>query len=206
MGPARFIAFEGIDGAGKSTQARRVARGLGALLTFEPGDTDLGRELRHLLLHHEAVDPSPRAEALLMAADRAEHCERVIRPALAAGTHVVTDRFIGSSMAYQGHGAGIDLVELRQLQGFATSGLQADLTVVVDCDVATSRARLAGGSRDRLELLDDAYFEKVRAGFLALAAEGGPSWVVVDGTAPLEELEAAVDAALASVLSLDLER
>jgi len=124
----RLIALEGIDGCGKSTQAAAVAAVLGAHLTFEPGATAVGERLRELLLAPDAPPPSPRTEALLMAADRAEHVTRVLEPALAAGEWVVSDRYAGSTIAYQGYGQGLEPAALEQLVGWATGGLAADLS------------------------------------------------------------------------------
>ncbi len=152
----RLIALEGIDGCGKSTQARALAEALGARLTFEPGATPVGARLRQLLLAPDAPPPSPRAEALLMAADRAEHVALVLEPALAAGEWVVSDRYAGSTIAYQGYGRGLDPAALGELVGWATGGLAADVSVLVDVDVEVAAARLAAGGRggaDRMERL-----------------------------------------------------
>lgn len=195
----RFIAFEGIDGSGKSTQARRVAERLGALLTFEPGDTPLGAELRRLVLHEAAAAPLPRAEALCMAADRAQHVDAVILPALEAGRHVVTDRFGGSTLAYQGYGQGLDVAALSRVVDFATGGLTPDCTILLDCDLDAARARFAGAKADRLEAMDVSFHTRVREGFLALGA--AHRWTIVDGTAPLDEVAAAVDVAVDALLA-----
>ncbi len=203
MPTGRFLAFEGIDGSGKSTQAARVAKGLGARLTFEPGDTVLGAALRELLLHDFTSNPTSVAEALLMAADRAQHVETVIVPELQAGRHVVTDRFNGSTLAYQGFGRGLDLAVLREVLGFATGGLEPDLTIVVDGDLETARARSSGAKADRLEQLDPSFHARVREGFLQLA-DSTPSWVVIDGGQNLDEVAAATNAAIAQHLKLEV--
>jgi len=181
-GRGRLIALEGIDGCGKSTQARRLADALGALLTFEPGATRLGKAVRRLALDPSVAEPVPRAEALLMAADRAQHVDEVIRPALASGRWVVTDRFSGSTLAYQGAGRGLDIDDLRRIVDWAVAGIVPDLSVLVDVTVATARLRLAEGSPDRLEQLDDGFHERVRLGFLGLARQASESWLVVDGS------------------------
>ena len=199
----RLVAFEGIDGAGKSIQAARVAQALGARLTFEPGDTPLGAELRRLLLERADLAPTHRAEALLMAADRAQHVATVLEPTLAAGTHCVTDRYSGSTLAYQGYGSGLSIDLLHDVIGFATAGLVPDLTLLIDCDPETARGRLSANP-DRLERLDPSYHARVRDGFLALAAHDPERWVVIDGAAPLEEVERSVDEALASRLGLSV--
>jgi dTMP kinase len=184
----RLIALEGGDGSGKSTHARLLADALGAALTSEPGATALGRALRRLLLDPSLPPVSSRAEALLMAADRAEHVAEVIGPALDAGQWVVTDRFSGSTLAYQGYGRGIALADLRRLVEWATGGVEPDLTVVIDVPVPEARARRGSRTADRLERLDADFHERVRAGYLALAAEGGEGWAVVDGTGTVDEV------------------
>jgi dTMP kinase len=181
----RLIALEGIDGCGKSTQAAALAEVFGASLTFEPGATAVGARLRELLLAPEAPPPSPRTEALLMAADRAEHVARVLQPALAAGDWVVSDRYVGSTIAYQGYGRGLSPVELGELARWATGGLAADLSVLVDVSVEVAAARLAAAGRgraDRLERLGLEFAARVREGFLAQVAQDPDRWVVVDGT------------------------
>jgi dTMP kinase len=178
----RLIALEGIDGSGKSTQARALATALEALLTHEPGATALGASLRQLLLAPEAPALSLRAEALLMAADRAEHIERVIEPALASGQWVVTDRFTGSTLAYQGDGRGLPLAELSTMVEWATQGLRADLSVLIDVPVSVAQGRLASTAPDRLERLGPDFAERVRGGFVRQAHDDPEHWAVVDGT------------------------
>jgi len=151
--PGRLLALEGIDGSGKTTQARALAATLGARLTHEPGATALGAALRRLLLSPEAPPLTLRAEALLMAADRAEHVDLVVAPALAAGEWVVSDRFSGSTLAYQGYGRGLDTAELAQLVAWATSGLAPDLSILVDVPVDLAQSRRAASKPDRLERL-----------------------------------------------------
>ncbi len=186
-GPGRLVAFEGIDGSGKSTQAKAVAEALGARLTHEPGATELGSALRRLVLAPDTPEVTRRAEALLMAADRAEHVDVVLAPALRAGEWVVSDRFSGSTLAYQGYGRGLDVDALRDLVFFATAGLKADLSILIDLPVDVARARLAHSAPDRLERLGPDFAQRVRDGFLALAAADPARWVVVDGTvAPVD--------------------
>jgi dTMP kinase len=172
--PARFITLEGGEGAGKSTQTKVLAealraRGLSVLLTREPGGPPGAEVLRGLLLSGE-VDWSLPAETLLHFAARAEHVERTIRPALAAGTWVVCDRFFDSTMVYQGHALGGDRAAIATLSGLL--GLRPDLTIVLDVDVPTAMARLhaRGAVADRYERLGAAFFQRVREGFLAVAA------------------------------------
>jgi dTMP kinase len=188
----RLIALEGIDGSGKSTQARALAAALGALATHEPGATPLGASLRALLLSPDAPALSAQAEALLMAADRAEHVDQVLRPALEAGRWVVSDRYAGSTLAYQGWGRGLDVSALGSLVEFATGGLAADLSVLVDVPVEVAAARRGGGGADKLERLGAEFAGRVREGFAALAAGDAAHWVVVDGTGPEPEVTARI--------------
>ena len=178
--PARLIAFEGGEGSGKSTQARRLAAAIDAVLTFEPGGTEVGRAVRALVLDPAHTSMTDRTEALLMAADRAQHVASVIEPALAAGRHVVTDRYVGSTLAYQGYGRGLDLDDLRLLCRWATAGREADVNVLLSVSPGEARARLAGRP-DRLEAEDVSFHERVASGFAALADADPERWVVVDG-------------------------
>jgi dTMP kinase len=180
--PGRLLALEGIDGSGKTTQARALAATLGARLTHEPGATELGVALRRLLLSPEAPPISLRAEALLMAADRAEHVTTVVAPALVAGEWVVSDRFSGSTLAYQGYGRGLNTAELARLVDWATAGLAPDLSILVDVPVEVAQRRLAATAPDRLERLGPGFAHLVRNGFLALAEADPAHWAVVDGT------------------------
>ena len=180
--PGRLLALEGIEGCGKSTQAAALAAALGARLTHEPGATPLGAALRQILLVPDSPPVSLRAEALLMAADRAEHVALLLAPALAAGEWVVSDRYSGSTLAYQGYGRGLDVAELRRVVEWAADGVAADLSIVIDVPVPVAQSRLAQSAPDRLERLGPAFAQLVRDGFLALAAADPAHWVVVDGT------------------------
>jgi dTMP kinase len=201
--PARFIAFEGGEGCGKSTQAARLADVLGAVLTREPGGTELGERLRALLLAPETGDVEPRAEALLMAADRAQHVATVVRPALQAGHHVVTDRFAGSSLAYQGYGRGLPLDEVAQLSRWATDGIWPDLVVFLDVPAEVAASRL-GGELDRFEQAGGGFHYRVSQGFRELAAGEPERWVVIDGSGSIDDVAAAVRIAVAERLDLDV--
>jgi dTMP kinase len=186
-GQGRLLALEGIDGCGKSTQARALADALGAQLTHEPGGTPVGARLRELLLAPGSPPLSLRTEALLMAADRAEHVARVIEPALAAGRWVITDRFSASTIAYQGYGRGLDVGELEALVRWAAAGVVPDLSVLVDVPVEVAAERLAamgrhGDAGDRLERLGSEFAAAVREGFLAQAGAEPDRWLVLDGT------------------------
>jgi dTMP kinase len=186
-----LVAFEGVDGCGKSTQARILAESLGALLTYEPGDTPLGAGLRELILHSDGA-LSPRAEALMVAADRAQHVDDVLEPTLASGRWVVTDRFDGSTLAYQGFGRGLDEGQLRSILGFATRGLHPDLSVLVDVPLEAARARVKAIGPDRLERLDWAFHQRVADGYRSLAAADKDRWVIVDGTGAVDEVARSV--------------
>jgi dTMP kinase len=197
----RFIAFEGGEGCGKSTQARRLAQHLDAVLTREPGGTEVGAKLRAILLDPTTTGLSSRAEALLMAADRAQHVHEVVEPALAAGRHVVTDRFAGSSIAYQGYGRGLDPDQVRQLSEWATGGVWPDLFVLLVLDPSVASTRL-GASPDRFEEESVAFHERVVAGFRELAVADPERWVVVDGAGSVAQVEDAVRAAATKRLQL----
>lgn len=180
-----FIAFEGGDGAGKSTQVRHLVEALEAagrevVVTRQPGGTALGAALRDLVLHGEAI--TPRAEALVFAADKAQHVEEVILPSLARGAVVVTDRYTDSSVAYQGAGRSLGAQEVADLQSWAVGGLTPDLTVLVDVDPATGRRR-RGGTHDRMESEADAFHTAAREHFLAMAEAAPERYLVVDGAA-----------------------
>jgi dTMP kinase len=199
-GRGRLVVFEGVDGCGKTSQVRRVAEARGALVTFEPGDTELGAALRTLVLD-PGMAMTPLAEVLVMAADRAQHVAEVIEPTLATGRDVVCDRFSGSTLAYQGHGRGLDLDQVRRIVEFAAAGCVPDVTVLLDCapELARSRRQGRAGRTDRFESSDAAFAVRVRNGFLALAA-ASPSWRVVDAAQPLDGVARDVDAAIAEVL------
>jgi dTMP kinase len=190
MSRGRLIAFEGGEASGKSTQAARLAADLGAVLTREPGGTDVGRRIRELVLDPAASAIAPSTEALLMAADRAQHVAEMIEPALTHGQDVVTDRFIPSSLAYQGYGRGLDLGALRQLSSWATGGLEADVVVLLDVPRSVAAGRLQG--RDRMEAAGDDFHSRVADGYRDLANAEPDGWVVVDGVGSVEEVAARV--------------
>jgi len=195
----RLIVLEGIDGCGKSTQARAVAEEFGARLTHEPGATPVGARLRRIVLAPDGSALTARAEALLMAADRAEHVALVIGPALAAGTWVVSDRFSASTIAYQGYGRGLDPAVLADLVAWATEGVAADLSVLVDVPVEVAAARLAAtgdGGADRMERLGPEFAARVRKGFLAQATADPVHWIIVDGEMEIAPLTAHIVASV----------
>jgi dTMP kinase len=200
-----FVAFEGGDGAGKSTQARRLAEHLRAagrevVLTFEPGDTRIGKDVRRLVLDVASEGLDARAEALLYAADRAEHVANLVRPALARGAVVITDRYVDSSIAYQGAGRALGTEQIAELSRFATAGLLPDLTVVLDVPEHVRRGRIEGLG-DRLEREVDKFHVIVRQAFLDRAASDPARYLVLDGTLPRDELAAAVAERMEKVVS-----
>jgi dTMP kinase len=181
-GRGRLIALEGIDGCGKSTQAALLADHLDARLTFEPGATELGGALRQLLLNPALPDVVPQAEALLMAADRAQHTAEVIEPLLSEGISVVTDRFTASTLAYQGFGRRLDLAALRALNQWATGGISPDVNVLIDVPLDVARSRMEPARADRLEGLGEDFQGRVRDGYEHQIAEDPGAWVRIDGT------------------------
>lgn len=206
MGQGLFISFEGIDGVGKSTQADLMEtylaqRGLTVVRTLEPGGTDLGQEIRHLLLHRKG-EVSARSEALLYAADRAHHVASKISPALAEGKVVITDRFLDSSVAYQGAGRELDLTEVRNLSLWAVNNLLPDLTVLLDLDAerASKRRGQTGQEPDRLEREKIEFFEAARNSYLDLAKAEPNRFFVVDANQPPEEIWKAIQVRLDQVL------
>jgi dTMP kinase len=202
-----FVTLEGGDGAGKTTQARMledwlVASGRTVVRTREPGGTDVGVLIRDIVLHHRG-DIAPRAEALLYAADRAHHVASIVRPALERGDVVVQDRYLDSSVAYQGAGRVLDGDEVRQLSLWATGGLLPDLTVLLDLDPARARARLDADDKpfDRLESERDDFHARVREAFLALAAAEPERFLVLDAARAPEELAADIRARVSALLA-----
>ena len=189
-----FITFEGGDGTGKSTQVRLLTewlaeQGRAVVTTREPGGTEVGTALREIVLHHRG-EVDPRAEALLYAADRAQHIGTLVRPALERGDVVVQDRYIDSSVAYQGAGRVLDAAEIKRISLWATGDLVPDLTVLLDLPGDVARARLAKEQKtfDRLENEHDDFHERVRAGFLQLAADEPDRFLVVDATQEIDQI------------------
>ena len=194
-----FIAFEGGDGAGKSTQAARLAgaletRGLTVLRTREPGGTPIGEKLRSLVLEHGHGHIDAHTEALIFAASRAAHASQVIRPALERGEVVLTDRYIDSSVAYQGAGRDLGTDAVRSINEWATSGLQPDLTVLLDVHPADGRSRRTAGNaaEDRLESEADEFHARIRQAFLDLAASRPESYLVLEAQQSVDELAARI--------------
>ncbi|MBN9612737.1 MAG: dTMP kinase [Actinobacteria bacterium] len=206
MSEGIFITLEGGDGAGKSTQAELLggwleSRGREVVRTREPGGTSLGVALRQLLLH--GTDVSPRAEALLYAADRAQHVAEIVRPALDRGAVVVQDRYIDSSLAYQGAARSLDPSEIRGLSEWASQDLWPHLTVLLDVspELAVERRAAAGGTADRLEREAADFHRAVREGFLGLAEADPERFLVLDASLPIDQLHAAILARVEPLLS-----
>ena len=198
-----FVCFEGGEGAGKSTQSRALAgwledQGYRVRLTFEPGDTAVGKQLRGIVLDPATGDLSPRTEALLYAADKAEHVDTLVLPALRRGEVVVTDRYVDSSLAYQGAGRVLDLADVTRLQRWATGDLRPHLTVVLDVAPAQGLGRFTG--RDRIEAESEEFHERARQAFLDLAAADPDHYLVVDARLPVDEISRAVRERVAPLL------
>ncbi len=194
-----FIALEGGEGAGKSTQAALLVtwlEGLGhqVLLTREPGGTDVGKILRHIVLDNDTGELSPRTEVLLYAADKAEHVDEVVLPALSTGTVVLTDRYVDSTLAYQGAGRSLDLAEVEHVARWATSNLRPHLTVVLDIDPAIGHTRFSGADRIEAEPLE--FHQRVRQHFLDLAAGDPEHYLVVGGQGTPDEIHQSIRAAV----------
>lgn len=201
-----FVSFEGPDGSGKTTQllllrAALEERGLPVLATREPGGTRIGNAVRALLLDPENTEMSPRAETLLYVAARAQIVHEVIRPALAARSVVLCDRYGDSTLAYQGFGHGQPLDALRTLNAYATGGLQPDLTLYIDIDVATGLSRKPADGLDRLEANALAFHEAVRAGYHTLAQADPARWLVLDGAQSIETLHSQILARVTQALA-----
>lgn len=202
MSLGKYIAFEGLEGCGKSTHVKRLATRLNAVMTREPGGTAIGSMLRDILIDPANTNLSPRAEALMMAADRAQHIADLISPALASGQHVVTDRSVYSSLAYQGYGRQQDLDELKRLNNWAINNLWPDLVIYIDVPIEVLLERLKKRELDRFEREDLTFFERIDAGFRSMAASDPQHWLIVDGTPPKDELEEIISAGLLARLGI----
>lgn len=202
MSRAKFITFEGVDGAGKSTHLAWFAdclhqRGIDVLVTREPGGTELAEKLRELLLSQPML---PETEALLMFAARMEHIELVIKPALARGTWVISDRFSDASFAYQGGGRGIPLAKLEQLERWVHAGFQPDLTLLFDIPIEVARQRLANNATlDRFEQEQGSFFEKVRQAYLDRFRKNPGRFALIDASKTPEEVKANLESVIAAL-------
>ena len=202
MSLGKYIAFEGLEGCGKSTHVKRLATRLDAVMTREPGGTVIGSMLRNVLIDPANTNLSPRAEALMMAADRAQHITELISPTLAAGRHVVSDRSVYSSLAYQGYGRQQDLVELKRLNNWAIGGLWPDLVIYIDVPIEILLERLKKRELDRFEREDRNFFERIDTGFREMAASDPKRWLVVDGMPGKDELEKTISDGLFARLGI----
>ena len=186
-----FVCFEGGEGAGKSTQTRALeswlrSEGYAVRLTFEPGDTEVGRRVRQIVLDPATGDLADRTETLLYAADKAEHVETVVLPALERGEVVITDRYVDSSLAYQGAGRALDLAEVEQVQRWATRDLRPHLTVVLDLAPEQGLGRFA--ERDRIEGESVEFHERVRKAFVEMASADPDHYLVMDARRPVDDI------------------
>ncbi|WP_022881459.1 dTMP kinase [Gryllotalpicola ginsengisoli] len=193
-----YLTVEGLDGSGKTTQIDRLAAwltdaGRTVTATREPGGTEVGQLIRDIVLHHRG-DIAPRAEALLFAADRAHHIATKVRPALERGDVVVQDRYIDSSVAFQGAGRVLDPAEVRRLSEWATGGLYPRLTILLDLDPAAARERLVSAQKayDRIEAEALEFSERIRAAYLAMAQADSERWAVLDATEPADRIAARI--------------
>ena len=202
MTTARYIAFEGLEGCGKSTHVTRLAAALGAVATREPGGTTIGASLRATMIDAANTMLSPRAEALLMAADRAQHLDELVTPTLQRGQHVVSDRSAYSSLAYQGYGRQLDLAMLKQFNSWAINNRWPDLVVYIDVPLDILLERLKKRELDRFEREDRSFFERIAHGFNEMAKAEPDRWLIVDGTPPKDELAATILREVASRLNI----
>jgi dTMP kinase len=202
MRSGRYIVLEGAEGCGKSTHASRLAIALGAVLTRETGGTAIGRQIRTILHDTSITNLSHRAEALLAAADRAQHIDEVVAPALAAGKHVVSDRSVYSTLAYQGYGRGLSIAEVRQINEWAVDAHWPDLVLLIDTAPEILERRMRGRQLDRFEREGDRFHELVRDGFRQMSIDEPERWVVIDGSQSLELVATEIRAAVRERLGL----
>ncbi len=197
-----YIALEGAEGCGKSTQARRLADAIGAVLTQETGGTPIGQRLRAILHDTSVVDLNDRSEALITAADRAQHVAQVVGPALASGRHVVSDRSVYSTLAYQGYGRGLPVDEVKQINDWAIEGRWPDLVILLVVSEETTSARMKERNLDRFEQASPAFHRRVAAGFAEMAAADPQRWVTIDADDDVDAVAAAIRHAVADRMGL----
>ena len=202
MNRGNYIAFEGLEGCGKSTHVTRLATALNAVATREPGGTEIGAALRATMLDAKNTSLSPRSEALMMAADRAQHIQEVVLPAIESGRHVVSDRSVFSSLAYQGYGRQLDLGSLRQLNTWAIQDVWPDLVIFIDVPMDVLFERLKKRELDRFEREDRSFFERVLHGFHEMAKDEPSMWLIIDGSPPKDELETIIRQAVTDRLGI----
>jgi dTMP kinase len=196
-----YIAFEGLEGCGKSTHVKRLAETLGAVATREPGGTRVGAMLRAILADPDNTDIDPRTELLLMTADRAQLMSEVIEPALIAGTHVVSDRSVYSTLAYQGYGRGLGIDAIRSINEWALKQTLPDIVVWIQIPRDEAERRLAKRNLDRFEREGADFFARIADGFAEMAAADPARWIIIDGTMPKDDVQAAIHAAVSPRLS-----
>ena len=202
MSLGKYIAFEGLEGCGKSTHVKRLAMRLDAVMTREPGGTVVGSLLRNILIDPANTTLSPRAEALMMAADRAHHIAELISPSLAVGRHVVSDRSVYSSLAYQGYGRQQDLDELRRLNDWAIGGLWPEIVIYIQVPTELLLERLKKRELDRFERENGEFFARIADGYSQMAAADPTRWLVIDGTPAKDDLEKIISAAVQERLGI----
>lgn len=191
-----YIAFEGAEACGKSSHAARLAEHLDAVITRETGGTAIGRRLREILHDTSVTELDDRAETLIVAADRAQHLAEVVRPALARGRHVVSDRSVYSTLAYQGYGRGLPLDQVRMINEWAIGDTWPDLVILLTVPAEVTARRMAKRDRDRFELAGDDFHERVDRGFATMAANDPDRWVVVDAAGPAPDVTATIRSAV----------
>ncbi|CAB4663146.1 unannotated protein [freshwater metagenome] len=192
MATPLYIALEGLEGCGKSTHTKRLGEHLDAIITREPGGTRIGTLLRAILADPENSDLDRRTEALLMAADRAQHMAEIIKPSLAQGRHVVSDRSIYSTLAYQGYGRQLGTEALLSISTWALQDRLPDLVIFIDVPTDVLNARLAKRDLDRFEREGADFFARIAEGFRELRAADPERWIIIDGTVPKDDVEAAI--------------
>ena len=196
MSTPAYIALEGLEGCGKSTHTKRLGEHLNAVITREPGGTRIGSLLRAILADPENTDLAPRTEALLMAADRAQHMAEIIQPALERGQHVVSDRSIYSTLAYQGYGRRLGTPDLLNISTWALNGRLPDMVVFISVPTDILNERLAKRDLDRFEREGADFFARINEGFTELREADPDRWIVIDGTVPKDDVEAAIRVAV----------
>lgn len=196
MSTPLYIALEGLEGCGKSTHTKRLGEHLNAVITREPGGTRIGSLLRGILADPENTDLSPRTEALLMAADRAQHMAEIIQPALDRGQHVVSDRSIYSTLAYQGYGRRLGTPDLLTISTWALNGRLPDVVVFISVPTPILNERLAKRNLDRFEREGADFFARINEGFAEIREADPERWIVIDGTASKDDVELAIRTAV----------
>lgn len=202
MEPGRYIAFEGAEGCGKSTHAARLGAALGAVVTREHGGTRIGGLIRSILANPAHTDLADKSEALLIAADRAQHLAELVNPALLAGRHVVSDRSAFSSIAYQSYGRGLDLAVIREINDWATGGRWPELVIHISVSEESLARRMRRRDLDRFEQAGDDFHRRVRDAFRTMAAADPDRWVTIDGERPKDEVALVIRTAVRERLGI----